>query len=88
MSDAVDGVLAAMDMLEDLLTLHDLMKQAGGPAFLDDKVLLASFNRGGLLGSSWEIDDPMTGATPATCAEWRLTERKSCCVSAMKSRIL
>ncbi len=76
MSDAVDGVLAAMDMLEDLLTLHDLMKKAGGPAFLDDKVLLASFNRGGLLGSSWEIDDPMTGATPAACAEWKLDGAK------------
>ena len=76
MSDGVDGLLATMDILEDLLLLHDLMRKAGGPAFLDRKVLLASFNRGGLLGSSWEIDDPISGPTAATCAEWRLDGAK------------
>ncbi len=76
MSDAVDGLLATMDILEDLLLLHDLMRDAGGKAFLDDKVLLASFNRGGLLGSSWEIDDPCSGPTAASCVEWRLDGAK------------
>ncbi len=76
MSDAVDGLLATMDILEDLLILHDLMQEAGGPGFLNEKVLLASFNRGGLLGSSWEIDDPMSGPTAATCAEWKLDGAK------------
>ncbi|HYE65744.1 MAG TPA: deoxyribose-phosphate aldolase, partial [Pyrinomonadaceae bacterium] len=76
MCDAVDGVLATMDILEDLLIIHDLMRASGGPAFLDGKLLIASLNRGGLLGSSWEIDDPMSGPTPATCAEWGLDGAK------------
>ena len=76
MSDAVDGLLATMDILEDLLVLHDMMKEAGGVGFLDGKVLLASFNRGGLLGSSWEIDDPCSGPTAASCAQWRLDGAK------------
>lgn len=76
MSDAVDGVLAAMDIIEDLLLLHDMLKRAGGPAFLDEKLLIASFNRGGLLGSSWEIDDPMSGASAATCDQWKLDGAK------------
>jgi hypothetical protein len=76
MSEMVDGLLATMDILEDLLTIHDLMRRAGGPAFLDDKLLIASFNRGGLLGSSWEIDDPLSGPTAASCAEWGLDGAK------------
>lgn len=76
MSDMVDGLLATMDILEDLLILHDLMQKNGGPAFLNDKLLIASLNRGGLLGSSWEIDDPVSGPSPATCAEWRLDGAK------------
>src|SRR3990170_5443808 len=38
MSDAVDGVTASMDILEDLLVLHDLLREAGGPPFLDSKL--------------------------------------------------
>ena len=75
-SDVVDGVLATMDIIEDLLVIHDLMKRAGGPAFLDGKLLVASLNRAGLLGSSWEIDDPMSGPSPAACAEWGLDATK------------
>jgi DhnA family fructose-bisphosphate aldolase class Ia len=76
MSETVDGLLATMDILEDLLILHDLMHASGGPAFLNDRLLIASFNRGGLLGSSWEIDDPLSGPTAASCAEWRLDGAK------------
>lgn len=72
MSQAVDGVMATMDILEDLLTLHDLTREAGGPAFLDGKVLIASLNRGGLAQASWELDDPVTGPAPAACAAWGL----------------
>ncbi|MET0622863.1 MAG: deoxyribose-phosphate aldolase [Pyrinomonadaceae bacterium] len=75
-SEVVDGVLATMDIIEDLLVIHELMKRAGGPAFLDDKLLVASLNRAGLLGSAWEIDDPMSGPSPAACAEWRLDGTK------------
>jgi DhnA family fructose-bisphosphate aldolase class Ia len=76
MSDAVDGLLATMDIIEDLLLLHDLMREKGGPSFLDHKLLIASFNRAGLLGSSWEIDDPLSGPTAVSCAEWGLDGAK------------
>lgn len=75
-SDAVDGVMATMDVIEDLLILHDLTRPAGGPALLDDKLLVVSLNRGGLAGSSWEMDDPMTGANPASCVEYGLDGAK------------
>jgi DhnA family fructose-bisphosphate aldolase class Ia len=76
MSDMVDGVLATMDIIEDLLVIHDLVREAGGPAFLDEKLLIASLNRAGLLGSSWEIDDPISGPSPAKCAEWGIDGAK------------
>ncbi|MQA81973.1 MAG: aldolase [Streptosporangiales bacterium] len=47
----VDGVLAAPDVVDDLLLL----------GALDDKVVIGSMNRGGLAGSVFEIDDRFTG---------------------------
>jgi DhnA family fructose-bisphosphate aldolase class Ia len=76
MSAHVDGVMATMDVLEDLLLLQDLTREESGIAFLDGKVMVASLNRGGLAGTAWEMDDPMTGATPHTCAHWRLDGAK------------
>jgi hypothetical protein len=75
-SDVVDGVMATMDILEDLLIIHQLVLEAGGPALLDNRLLIASLNRGGLAGASWEIDDPVTGASPATCAALKLDGAK------------
>jgi len=75
-SNFVDGVMASMDVLEDLLVIHDLMRERGGPAILDQKLLIASLNRGGLAGSIWEMDDPMTGPSPQTCADWKLDGAK------------
>ncbi len=76
MSDAVDGLLATMDIIEDLLIVQDLLRESGARGFLDDKLLIVSFNRGGLLGSSWEIDDPASGPTAASCKEWGLDGAK------------
>ncbi|MDP6932175.1 MAG: deoxyribose-phosphate aldolase, partial [Myxococcota bacterium] len=64
---AADGVMASMDVLEELLLLDYI-----GPAFLEGKVLLASLNRGGLAGSVWELDDPVTGPTPDDVMRWNL----------------
>jgi DhnA family fructose-bisphosphate aldolase class Ia len=69
----VDGVMATMDIIEDLLILDKLF---GDNGFLKEKLLIASLNRGGLAGSSWEMNDPMTGATPRTCSEWNLDGAK------------
>ncbi len=48
--DRVDGVMASVDLLDDLAIL----------GALDGKVVVASMNRGGLLGAAWELDDRMT----------------------------
>jgi DhnA family fructose-bisphosphate aldolase class Ia len=71
-ADAADGIMATMDLLEELLILHDLVRSVGLPPFLNDKLLLVSLNRGGLAGSSWEMDDPLTGPTPKQCALWKM----------------
>jgi DhnA family fructose-bisphosphate aldolase class Ia len=75
-SEGVDGVMATMDILEDLLIVDALRGAKGLPALLDGKVLIASLNRGGLAGAPWELDDPITGPTAATCAQWRLDGAK------------
>lgn len=75
-NDSVDGLMATMDILEDLLTIDGLLREKGGFPLLDGKVLIASLNRGGLAGSSWELDDPITGPSPATCKVWRLDGAK------------
>src|SRR6185503_18999665 len=49
--------MSSMDVLEDLLVIHHLILESGGPALLDNRLLIASLNRGGLAGSSWEMDD-------------------------------
>jgi len=76
MSDSVDGLLATMDILEDLLLIHDLLKRNDRAGFLDERVLIVSFNRAGLLGSSWEIDDPVSGPSAASCVQWHLDGAK------------
>ncbi|WP_460796932.1 Cgl0159 family (beta/alpha)8-fold protein [Microbacterium sp. GXF0217] len=47
----VDGVLGTPDILDDLALL----------GLLDDKILVGSMNRGGLRGSTFEMDDRFTG---------------------------
>jgi DhnA family fructose-bisphosphate aldolase class Ia len=75
-AQSVDGLMATMDILEELLILDGLLAEAGAPPLLDGKLLIASLNRGGLAGASWELDDPVTGPTPATCAAWNLDGAK------------
>jgi DhnA family fructose-bisphosphate aldolase class Ia len=76
-SARVDGIMATMDILEDLLAIDGFLRAAGAPTLLDNRLLIASLNRGGLAGSSWELDDPITGATPAACKDWRLDGAKA-----------
>jgi hypothetical protein len=54
----VNGVLGTPDVLEDLLLL----------GALDDKVVIGSMNRGGLAGTSFEIDDRFTAYDAAGIA--------------------
>jgi DhnA family fructose-bisphosphate aldolase class Ia len=76
LSEQVDGVMASMDVLEELLLLHDLATTPDGRGFLDQKLLIASLNRGGLDGTTWELDDPVTGATPRSCKDWGMDGAK------------
>src|ERR1043166_5378762 len=64
--------MATMDILEDLLVIESLIREGGAPPLLDGKVLIASLNRGGLARSKWEMDDPITGPSPAACVPWGL----------------
>ncbi|WP_394844577.1 deoxyribose-phosphate aldolase [Pendulispora brunnea] len=54
----VDGVMATADVLEDLLLL----------GALEEKVVIGSMNRGGLVGASFELDDRFTGYDAETIA--------------------
>lgn len=54
----VDGVLGTADVLDDLLLL----------GALEDKVVIASMNRGGLQGSVFELDDRFTAYTSESIA--------------------
>jgi len=54
----VNGVLGTPDVLEDLLLL----------GALDDKVVVGSMNRGGLAGTSFEMDDRFTAYDAASIA--------------------
>jgi hypothetical protein len=54
----VNGVLGTPDVLEDLLLL----------GALDGKVVIGSMNRGGLAGTSFEIDDRFTAYSAAAIA--------------------
>lgn len=54
----VDGVLGTADVLEDLLLL----------GALEGKIVIGSMNRGGLLASTFEMDDRFTGYDAATIA--------------------
>lgn len=62
----VDGVLGTADIIEDLLLL----------GALDGKVAIGSMNRGGLLGSVFEMDDRFTGYTPAAIVDSKLDAGK------------
>ncbi|MDX2554950.1 Cgl0159 family (beta/alpha)8-fold protein [Streptomyces stelliscabiei] len=62
----VDGVLATADILEDLLLL----------GALEGKVVMGSLNRGGLAGSSFEMDDRFTGHRPQDLARLRFDAGK------------
>lgn len=72
----VDGVMATTDVIEELFAVQRLVKDAGGPSFLDGKVILGSMNRSGLAGASWEMDDAFTCWTAESIAEYNLDGAK------------
>jgi len=73
----VDGVIATTDIIEDLLIINALVREAGGPSFLDQRVLIGSMNRSGLAGSVWETDDRLTCFTPESLDDLNLDGGKA-----------
>ena len=63
----VDGLLATPDIVEDLLLIDAL----------DDKIVVGSMNRGGLAGSSFELDDRFTAYDAASIATMSLDGGKT-----------
>ncbi len=59
----IDGVMSTPDIVEDLLILAGLIRERGGQSPLDERLLIGCMNRGGLPGSTWEMDDRFTAFT-------------------------
>lgn len=59
----IDGVMATPDLIEDLFILARLIRERGGPALLDDRLLVGCMNRGGLKGTCFEMEDSFTAFT-------------------------
>lgn len=72
----VDGVMATADVLEELFLVQSLVRQQGGRAFLDDRVLVGCMNRGGLAGAVFEMRDRFTALTPRQLQQLRLDAAK------------
>jgi hypothetical protein len=71
-ADVIDGIMSTMDVLEELLVLHDLMQLRGLTPFLNNKLLIVGLNRGTPPASNAIFDDPPLGPTPKQCAEWNM----------------
>jgi hypothetical protein len=67
----LDGVMGTGDILEELLILSHLQRRATGRGFLDGRVLVGSMNRGGLAGTSFEMEDTFTACTAERLVELR-----------------
>ena len=76
-SPGVDGVMGTTDVIEDLLIVHQLLKEKRGEGFLDKRVLLGSMNRSGLAGSAWELDDRYTCFSADSISRLRLDGAKT-----------
>ena len=72
LSSEFDGVVASVDVMEELLILDQLIINAGGESVLDDTLLVASVNHGGLAGSAWEMNDRLTSFSADSVSRLRL----------------
>lgn len=73
---SVDGVLGTADVIDDLLYLEGLRLEQGLPSLLDGRLLVGSINRGGTLGTSFELDDTDTGHSVRGAVDRRLDATK------------
>ena len=59
----MDGIMGTPDLVEDLFILTRLIKERGGSSLLDDRLLVGCMNRGGLRGTTFEMEDAFTAFT-------------------------
>ncbi len=59
-SPYVDGIMATPDVIEDLILVDYVFREAGIGSFLQDKILVGSMNRSGIAGVVFEMEDRMT----------------------------
>jgi len=71
-SDDFDGVMGPPDLIEDLIVVNYLVREGGGPSFLDGKVMVGCMQRGGVAGIRGEIDDRFGACTAQTMHEMGL----------------
>ncbi len=71
-STTFDGFMSTHDMIDELLIVDYLVQEAGGPSFLDNKVLIGCMQRGGVSGAAGEINDRFTSYTAESLARLRL----------------
>lgn len=65
LGNTIDGVIASIDLLEELLIIHDWVLKAAGPPLLHQKLLIPNLNPGGTAFLS-------TGLTAENCKDWRM----------------
>ncbi|MCD6450633.1 MAG: hypothetical protein J7L34_09045 [Thermotogaceae bacterium] len=75
-SPYVDGVMASPDIIDDLVLINYMFKEAGLKPFLDDKILIGSMNRSGISGVVYEMEDRLTAYTTEDLVRYNLDAGK------------
>ena len=75
-SPYVDGIMATPDIIEDLVLIDRIFKEAGMKPFLEDKILVGSMNRSGIYGTVFEMEDRMTSYRVEDLVDYNLDAGK------------
>lgn len=68
-SGSVDGLMGTPDIIEEVLAVDCLRVQEDEDSFLSQKLLVGCMNRGGLAGTTFEMDDTFTAFTAERMVE-------------------
>jgi DhnA family fructose-bisphosphate aldolase class Ia len=68
----MDGVMGTPDILEELMIVSWLYRKKYGKSFLDYRLMVGTMNRGGLIGTSFEMADRFTSFTAKAIHDLRL----------------
>lgn len=75
-SGHVDGLMGTPDIIEEALAVDLISCERGEESFLAEKLLIGCMNRGGLAGTTFEMDDTFTAFTAAQIAAMNLDGAK------------